>query len=121
MLFGIDAQVLPRMMFPVGEFRKDEIRGMARELGLRVADKKDSQEICFVSAGDYADFVRRRAAAMNRVDERRGGQIVTTDGTVVGRARGLGAVLPSASARAWAWRSASRAMSCGLRPTRGAS
>ena len=60
MLFGVARSLLPRMMLPVGEFRKDEIRGLAHELGLRVADKKDSQEICFVAAGEHADFVRRR-------------------------------------------------------------
>src|SRR5690606_37513957 len=42
-LFGIDRQVLPRLIFPVGDYRKDEIREMARHVGLRVAEKKDSQ------------------------------------------------------------------------------
>lgn len=47
-LFGIDRRVLPRVLFPVGEHHKEEIRGIAERLGLRVADKPDSQEICFV-------------------------------------------------------------------------
>lgn len=82
-LFGVARNLLPRMMLPVGEFRKSEIREIAHELDLQVADKKDSQEICFVAAGEHAEFIRRRAA------EDRGGEIVTTDGTVVGEHVGL--------------------------------
>jgi len=83
-LFGIERRLLPRLLFPVGRFRKDEIRDMARGLGLRVADKKDSQEICFVPDGDYAAFVRRR-----RGDQDLSGEIVTTEGQVVGHHGGL--------------------------------
>lgn len=83
-LFGIDRAVLPRVMLPVGGHRKDEIRSLARQLGLRVADKKDSQEICFVADNDYAGFVRRR-----RGEEDLSGEIVTTDGAVVGHHDGI--------------------------------
>lgn len=83
-LFGIDRKVLPRLLFPVGDRRKDEIREFARQLGLRVADKKDSQEICFVPDGDYAAFVRRRRGEIDL-----SGEIVTTDGQVVGRHEGI--------------------------------
>ncbi|MEX2118455.1 MAG: tRNA 2-thiouridine(34) synthase MnmA [Pirellulales bacterium] len=83
-LFGIDRRVLPRLMFPVGEHRKETIRGIARELGLRVADKKDSQEICFVPAGDYSSFVRRRRGKLDL-----SGEIVTTEGELVGRHEGI--------------------------------
>ena len=83
-LFGIERAVLPRVLLPVGHYRKEEIRRMARQLGLRVADKKDSQEICFVPDGDYAGFVRRRRGADDR-----SGEIVTTDGRVVGRHEGI--------------------------------
>lgn len=83
-LFGIDRRLLPRMMFPVGEHQKDEIRRIATELGLRVADKRDSQEICFVPDQDHARLVRQR-----RGDVDTSGEIVTTDGTVVGRHDGL--------------------------------
>jgi len=83
---------LPRLMFPVGEYRKDEIRERARRLGLRVADKKDSQEICFVTSGDYADFARRRREmnrepGMDAIDL--SGEIVTTGGGIVGRHDGI--------------------------------
>ena len=83
-LFGVGRRFLPRMMFPIGGYRKAEIRSRAHELGLRVADKKDSQEICFVASGDHADFVRRRAG-----DADTAGEIVTSDGTVVGHHEGI--------------------------------
>jgi tRNA-specific 2-thiouridylase len=82
-LFGIDRRLLPRLMFPVGTLRKSEVRVRARELGLRVAEKRDSQEICFVPHHDYARFVRERRLTDTS------GEIVTTAGRVVGRHEGL--------------------------------
>jgi tRNA-specific 2-thiouridylase len=82
-LFGIRPEFLPRMMLPVGDFEKPAIRRIAADLGLRVADKKDSQEICFVTHDRYDDFVRRR----RELDT--SGELVTTDGTVVGRHEGI--------------------------------
>ncbi len=86
-LFGVDRRFLPRMMFPIGGYRKAEIRRLAHEIGLRVADKRDSQEICFVSSGDHADFVRRRSGNAARTEA--SGQIVTIDGAVVGHHDGI--------------------------------
>lgn len=83
-LFGIPREVLPRVLLPVGGYRKTEIRDLARQIGLRVAEKKDSQEICFIPDGDYARFVRGR-----RGDVDRSGEIVTTAGDVVGRHEGI--------------------------------
>jgi tRNA-specific 2-thiouridylase len=83
-LFGIDRRRLARMLLPVGQFRKPEIRQVAGKLGLRVADKRDSQEICFVTSGRHDAFVRER-----RGDLDTSGQIVTTDGTVVGQHQGI--------------------------------
>jgi tRNA-specific 2-thiouridylase len=83
-LFGIDRQVLPRLLFPVGGYEKHEIRALAREIGLRVADKQDSQEICFVPEGDYAAFVDRHEGGLDL-----SGEIVTVEGQVVGRHSGL--------------------------------
>lgn len=83
-LFGIDRRRLNRVLFPVGEHRKEKIRRIAAELGLDVAAKRDSQEICFVPDQDHAGFVRRRRPGLDTA-----GEVVTTDGTVVGRHDGF--------------------------------
>ena len=83
-LFGVRRELLPRLMFPVGEFRKEEIRRIAERIGLRVAAKRDSQEICFVPNQDHAEFIRQRCGNKNT-----SGEIVTTDGMVVGRHDGF--------------------------------
>src|SRR4051812_82467 len=59
-LFGIERRLLSRMLLPVGGFRKPQIREMAAKVGLRVAEKRDSQEICFVTSGKHDEFVRER-------------------------------------------------------------
>ncbi len=83
-LFGIERQHLARMLLPVGGFHKSEIRRRAAELGLRVAEKKDSQEICFVTSGKHDEFVRARRPAQDT-----SGEIVTVDGRVVGDHPGI--------------------------------
>lgn len=83
-LFGIQREYLNRMLLPVGHYEKPKIRELAGQLGLNVADKKDSQEICFVTSGHHGDFVRQR-----RSDVDTSGDIVTTDGTVVGHHPGI--------------------------------
>ena len=82
-LFGVERHVLSRMMLPVGEFQKEQIRDLAREMNLRVAEKRDSQEICFVRPGEHPEFVRRRRG----VDL--GGDVVTVEGEVVGQHTGI--------------------------------
>lgn len=84
-LAGIDRRLLPRMLLPVGVYEKPAIRAMAESIGLDVAAKKDSQEICFVTQGRYDEFVKRRLGD----DEDRSGELVTTDGAVVGRHDGI--------------------------------
>jgi tRNA-specific 2-thiouridylase len=88
-LFGIERRYLERMLLPVGGYRKAEIRAIAKEIGLRVADKRDSQEICFVTSGDHAEFVRRRIQRKTSHQTESSGEIVTTDGAVVGRHDGI--------------------------------
>jgi tRNA-specific 2-thiouridylase len=83
-LFGIQRERLPRMMLPVGGYEKSEIRHLATQIGLRVADKPDSQEICFVASGKHAQFVRDRGS-VGQTD----GEIVTTTGRVVGHHPGI--------------------------------
>jgi tRNA-specific 2-thiouridylase len=83
-LFGIERDLLPRMLLPVGNYEKPVIRRIAAELGLRVAAKPDSQEICFVTRGRYDEFVRRKRGTTDT-----SGELVTTDGTVVGQHAGI--------------------------------
>ena len=83
-LFGIRRELLSRLVFPVGEHCKDEIRQIAGRLGLRVAQKRESQEICFVPDQDHASFVRQRRTPLDT-----SGEIVTTEGVVVGRHDGF--------------------------------
>ena len=83
-LFGISRPRFQRMLLPVGQFHKSEVRRMASELGLRVADKRDSQEICFVTSGKHGQFVRER-----RPQQDTSGKIVTTRGEIVGHHRGI--------------------------------
>jgi tRNA-specific 2-thiouridylase len=79
-LFGSPRERLSRMILPIGELRKSEVRRLARELDLPVFDKPDSQEICFVPDNDYAGLVKRRTP--QRVRE---GDVLDTAGRVVGR------------------------------------
>jgi tRNA-uridine 2-sulfurtransferase len=84
-LWGIRPDVLARLQFPVGDYQKEEIRQIADRIGMHhVAEKPDSQEICFVPDQDHARFIRE-----NRLPQDTSGQIVTTDGTVVGRHEGV--------------------------------
>lgn len=82
-LFGIQRKYLKRMLLPVGGYRKPEIREIAATLGMRVANKKDSQEICFVTSGHHGQFVQSRKPSDRQ------GDIVTTDGRVVGQHAGI--------------------------------
>ncbi len=82
-LFGVKRERLGRMLLPVGSFHKTEIRQMATEIGLAVATKKDSQEICFVSAGQHAELVSAKRGSAVR------GEIVTTSGARVGYHEGV--------------------------------
>jgi tRNA-specific 2-thiouridylase len=83
-LYGIRREILPRLLFPIGGYRKDEVRELAREAGLGVADKPDSVEICFVPGGDHTAVVRAR-----RPEHSTAGAIVDTAGHVVAMHDGI--------------------------------
>ena len=61
-LYNLTQEQLARTLMPVGEYSKDEVREMAEKINLRVANKPDSQDICFVPDGDYAGFIERTLA-----------------------------------------------------------
>ena len=95
-LFGLRRSILPHLLFPIGGYRKEEIRAIAREAGLGVAEKPDSVEICFVPDGDHANLIRRRRPALATA-----GHIVDTEGNwladhdgieqfTIGQRKGLG-------------------------------
>ncbi len=88
-LFGVRWELLARMLLPVGDYEKPAIRRMAAGLGLNVAAKKDSQEICFVTRGRYDEFVRARRKPVSEKLANVGGELVLTSGEVVGRHRGV--------------------------------
>jgi tRNA-specific 2-thiouridylase len=77
-LFGLRRSLLPHLLFPIGGYAKEEVRAMARELGLSVADKPDSVEICFVPQNDHAAFIRER-----RPELATAGHFVDTAGNVL--------------------------------------
>jgi tRNA-specific 2-thiouridylase len=84
-LWMLNQPELARTRFPVGEMKKSETRRIANELGLRTADKPDSQEICFVRGGDLGAYV-----AESITEASRPGPIVDGSGGVVGEHRGIG-------------------------------
>ena len=86
-LWGIERGVLARLLLPVGAQTKAETRAVARELGLIVADKPESQDICFVPDGDHAAVIRARLGADAPSLQR--GPIVTADGRTVGEHDGF--------------------------------
>jgi tRNA-uridine 2-sulfurtransferase len=83
-LFSLDQAQLSRARFPVGALAKSDVRAHARRLGLAVAEKPDSQELCFVPDGDYARFVARHAAPAPAA-----GVITNREGRVLGRHDGI--------------------------------
>lgn len=95
-LFGLKRELLSHLMFPLGGISKTEVRLLARKLGLAVADKPDSVEICFVPGNDHAAFIRQR-----QTDLQTAGQFVDKAGNVlanhdgyekytIGQRKGLG-------------------------------
>src|SRR6478736_5290948 len=89
-LWELTQDQLSRALFPLGEMSKPEVRDVAREHALAVAEKSESQEICFVPDGDYAGFIDRYLEAENEGELLPGdGEIVDAAGAVVGRHTGI--------------------------------
>ena len=83
-LYNLTQEQLSKTLMPVGEYEKDDIREMAEKIGLQVAHKPDSQDICFVPDGDYATYIEE-----NIGKESLPGNFVLSDGTVVGTHKGI--------------------------------
>ena len=83
-LYSLTQQQLARTLMPVGAYTKEEIRQIAEDIGLLVAHKADSQEICFIPDQDYAGFIRRQAGYEPKLRN-----FVDRDGNVIGRHKGI--------------------------------
>ncbi len=84
-LYSLTQRQLSKMILPLGDMRdKDEVRETARRLGLDVADKPDSQEICFVPDNDYASFIEKYDGSKSEP-----GDFVDSSGNVIGRHKGI--------------------------------
>ena len=88
-LFGLTQEQLSRTLFPLGGMTKPEVRERARHHGLALAEKPDSQEICFVPGGDYKKFLDAYLSEQGEALPDTAGELVTTDGQVVGEHHGI--------------------------------
>ncbi len=83
-LYNLTQEQLSRTLMPVGEYEKEEIRKIAADIGLSIANKPDSQEICFVPDNDYAKYIREQSGLSFPE-----GNFVDTSGNVLGRHKGI--------------------------------
>ncbi|PJE57741.1 MAG: tRNA 2-thiouridine(34) synthase MnmA [Candidatus Portnoybacteria bacterium CG10_big_fil_rev_8_21_14_0_10_38_18] len=81
-LWTLNQKQLERILFPIGDYKKEQVRRLAKKFGLLVYEKKDSQEICFIPDADIRRFLKSRIHAEK-------GSIITTDGKKVGEHEGL--------------------------------
>src|ERR1700690_1215490 len=88
-LFGLTQDQLNRTLFPLGDMTKPQVRELARKHGLALAEKPDSQEICFVPGGDYKRFIDAYLADSGEALPDTAGELVTTSGEVIGEHPGI--------------------------------
>jgi tRNA-uridine 2-sulfurtransferase len=88
-LFGLTQEQLARTLFPLGEMQKPTVRRMAAEAGLALADKPDSQEICFIPGGDYSAFLAAYLDEQGAALPDSAGELVTATGEVLGQHSGI--------------------------------
>jgi tRNA-specific 2-thiouridylase len=88
-LFGLTQEQLSRTLFPLGGMTKPEVRELARQHGLVIAEKPDSQEICFVPGGDYKRFLEAYLSERGDAPPVVAGEMVTTGGEVIGEHAGV--------------------------------
>src|SRR3954469_23842960 len=88
-LFGLTQEQLSRTLFPLGDTTKPQVRELAAKHGLAIAEKPDSQEICFVPGGDYKRFIDAYLAESGESLPETAGDLVTTTGEVIGEHAGI--------------------------------
>src|SRR5580704_12538444 len=88
-LFGLTQEQLAHSLFPLGQMTKPEVREVARQHGLALADKPDSQEICFIPGGDYKQFLTAYLEEQGQPMPETDGELVTTSGAVLGHHQGI--------------------------------
>ena len=88
-LFGLTQEQLSRTLFPLGGMTKPEVRELARKHSLVIAEKPDSQEICFVPGGDYKAFLEAYLSEQGEKPAEIAGEMVTTEGKVIGEHTGV--------------------------------
>lgn len=84
-LYNLTQEQLAHTLMPAGDYTKDEIRAIAQNIGLRTANKPDSQEICFIPDHNYAGFIDRETGNQAPPE----GNFVTRDGRILGRHKGI--------------------------------
>jgi tRNA-uridine 2-sulfurtransferase len=88
-LFGLTQEQLSRTLFPLGRMTKPEVREVARQRGLALAEKPDSQEICFIPGGDYKQFLTAYLEEQGEEFPETAGELVASSGEVIGRHEGI--------------------------------
>ena len=88
-LFGLTQQQLSRTLFPLGRMTKPEVREIARQHGLALAEKPDSQEICFIPGGDYKQFLAAYLEEQSEQFPESAGELVAASGEVIGHHEGI--------------------------------
>jgi tRNA-specific 2-thiouridylase len=88
-LFGLTQAQLSRTLLPLGRLTKPEVREIARRRGLALAEKPDSQEICFISGGDYKQFLAAYLEEQGEKFPESAGELVASSGEVIGRHEGI--------------------------------
>ena len=88
-LFGLTQEQLAHTLFPLGRLTKPEVREIARKHGLKLAEKPDSQEICFIPGGDYKRFLTAYLEEQGEAFPETAGELVAASGEVIGRHEGI--------------------------------
>ena len=88
-LFGLTQEQLAHTLFPLGRLTKPEVREIARQSGLALAEKPDSQEICFIPGGDYKQFLTAYLEEQGQQLPETAGDLMTSSGEVLGRHEGI--------------------------------